>query len=70
MELKTLKDIDLGLNCKDPKRELKAEAAKWVKSIKLYHGGGMYIFEDYNDKDMDLEDWIMNFFNLTEEDLK
>lgn len=75
MELKTLKDLPCWVNeCNGieekeavHREELKAEAVKWVKSIKP--------------KDLDevtrLEfisclaiDWIKHFFNLTEENLK
>jgi len=60
-ELKTLKDLDFvkgcekGRSCAD---ELKAEAIKWVKSKDIL---------DYNG---DIEYWITEFFNITEEDLK
>ena len=63
-ELKTLKDIPknyLGgerLTLEQYQRELKAEAVKWVKK-----------FYNPNKTTMEIKNWI-NFFNLTEEDLK
>ena len=60
MELKTLKDLNLacGEDIDDAVYidELKAEAIKWVKHWKKY---------SYNNK----ADAIMEFFNITEEDL-
>lgn len=54
-KLKTLKEIDMHHS----KREhIKQEAIKWVK--------------DYREKNMafNVRSWIINFFNITEEDLK
>ena len=74
MELKTLKDIDLGLNCKDPKRELKAEAVKWVKEMRAKGSRGYVDGVCINQCDeyscTGIEDFIKHFFNLTEEDLE
>lgn len=67
MTLKTLKD----LNWEDyrtftqeavSKKELKAEAVKWVKDIEKKNPN------PYGDSSMVY--WIKHFFNLTEEDLK
>ena len=77
--LETLKDINLLVVHKDAQvpqiieaydKQLRDEAVKWVKTPKSYHGGGMYLFPQLNDKDMDLEDVLKYIFNLTEEDLK
>ena len=66
MKLKTLKDME----CKGEthgfrerwisETELKAEAVKWVK--KNFN-------KDWSDNDLNYLDW-MEFFNITEEDLK
>jgi DNA phosphorothioation-dependent restriction protein DptG len=70
-DLKTLKDLDCyekhkGENWKTLKRpeeilrELRQEAIKWVK-----HLAKSELIED-NDK----VNWIMHFFNITEEELQ
>ena len=70
-ELKTLKDLNifyidfepLKIKIKEPLlrvEELKAEAVKWVKAK-----NNVYMFHERT-----LVDWIIHFFNLTEEDLK
>ena len=60
-ELKTLKDLDNGINTNGydeshlvSRYELKAEAVKWVKYLDMYPADKAF----------------MEFFNLTEEDLK
>ena len=60
MKLKTLKDIDLSnnYNQKENKKELKAEAVKWV--MKSFKDGRPY----------DEHEMMIDFFNITEEDLK
>jgi len=69
--LKTLKDLKQYM-CEDyikkglwhravTKEEIKAEAIKWVKKMDINKSA------DYCDGFMD---FIMNFFNITEEDLK
>ena len=63
-ELKTLKEIEGNLlngYFSIERRKLKAEAVKWVKEMEIYRSA------DYCDC---LKDFIMEFFNLTEEDLK
>jgi len=57
MKLKTLKDIEWETNWKD---DVKKEAVKWVKT-KL-------ISKEILHKEVG--EWIIHFFNLTEEDLK
>ena len=62
MKLKTLKDI-IHKETKEHHefldvKELKQEAIKWVKSI----GNGISKYY--------LKEWIKEFFNITEEDLK
>jgi len=68
MKLKTLKDCAPFIVVKDTKGEevphisleqLKAEAVKWVKEIE----------KDKDEYTGDVVYWIINFFNLTEEDL-
>ena len=60
-DMKTMKDIvgDLHIFYSCDKRELKAEAIKWVK----------YLAKSELIEDNDKVTWIMNFFNITEEDL-
>ena len=67
-KLKTLKDFDwegnvsvfdgdmTGVDEESIKKELKAEAVKWIKDI--------------NHSSITVESWIKHFFNITEEDLK
>jgi len=76
-ELKTLKDLEGKWGTKPNKqaeiifRELKAEAAKWVKEVR-----GIFIENDgklniaYGIETAMAIGWIKDFFNLTEEDLK
>ena len=68
MKLKTLKDLwgmkednrrPRAFIISDFKDELKQEAIKWVEHL---HNRAM----DFRG----VEDWIINFFNITEEDLK
>lgn len=62
-ELKTFKDIEKSLwngICCFLERDLKAEAVKWVKWLKIGK------IRD----NLSTSDWIKHFFNLTEEDLK
>ena len=55
MKLKTLKDIDLGfIEEEDVKKALKQEAIKWVKEM----CAGVK------------RDWVIHFFNITEEELE
>jgi len=76
-ELRTLKDltIDLSKNLGAKKAdenfqvakilELKQEAIKWVKYNNTFQG------KDDIDKELEfLNTWIIDFFNLTEKDLK
>lgn len=58
-ELKTLKDFEyLGQDGRNMLfRDIRAEAVKWVKHCEYYGYAGEM-------------GWIINFFNLTEEDLK
>ncbi len=79
MKLKTLKDFNweenvtifdgdmTGVNEDSIKKELKAEAVKWVKNLKL-----MELREDTSEShsNRDCAYWIKHFFNITEEDLK
>ena len=83
-ELKTLKDFARkqyaeGKNIKYfDERELKAEAVKWVKCYyKSYTIGKMLeeqavkgAFEDIEEKEKEVIEWIKHFFNLASEDLK
>ena len=62
MTLKTLKDFKICASQEILKSILKAEALKWVKSL-----------EHPNSPDQPegkASGWIMNFFNITEEDLE
>ena len=70
MKLKTLKDLKIFDEDKSKvameynymiREELKAEAVNWVKNIDINKSA------DYCDGMMD---FIMEFFNITEEDLK
>ena len=71
-ELKTLKDFGRYYD-KDrdvfvrtiSEKEIKAEAVKWVKSIRHSEGN---LSEKYGDAQKEI--WIKHFFNITEEDLK
>ena len=71
MKLKTLKDLTeyyLGLKTLVvAKDELKQEAIKWVKDIRTRHHGAQ-IPELLGENTV--SKWIINFFNITEEDLK
>ncbi len=69
-ELKTLKDLTYEEKENKIKyynivlvRELKAEAIKWVKKLRKEAGSHVY-------KNLEIQDWIKHFFNLTEEDLE
>jgi len=70
-ELKTLKDMEHynsweGFKGHIEERELKAEAVKWVK-----HYEKLEYTEEESQVNCEHEiQWIMYFFNLTEEDLK
>ena len=68
-DLKTLDDIPIP-NRTFTRRILKDEAVKWVKSLRhiIKHRGAY--FKDRAESERRTVDWIMNFFNLTEEDLK
>ena len=78
MKLKTLKDLEYNVNGCDEVlvSELKAEAVKWVKELKSSLPEGMridifrqsqkYTFVAINAKIR----WIIDFLNLTSEDLK
>ena len=46
--------------------ELKAEAVKWVKAFKKKK---VYSYNDIEGGELDIIDFIQDFFNLTEEDL-
>ena len=67
-KLKTLNDL-----CKEHKYEeiilpkIKEEAIKWVKDIRTKHHGAQ-IPELLGENTV--AKWIINFFNITEEDLK
>jgi len=68
MKLKTLKDIEKLCNSKGEKFVLsclKAEAVKWLKSIKEYALAGDGDVKHYAGQIA----FIKKFFNLTEEDL-
>ena len=75
-ELKTLKDFEGmdgqefdGIGDTYPYKHvatLRAEAIKWIKSIRNYQDGSC---EDF-DYGTDLDGWIKHFFNISEEDLK
>ncbi len=74
MKLKTLKEMDM-IDIEDRKgfteevvrvEELKAEAIKWVKKIRMeHHGAQIPELLGENPK----AEWIKHFFNITEEDL-
>ena len=76
-ELKTLKDIPKCYDCEclDEKCVihflLRREAIKWVKDIDkdLFRMGGR-LFPRSPDGLIATRQWIMNFFNITEEELK
>ena len=78
-ELKTLKDLHCSCGCqKDPHyirfcdfpdvdiKELRQEAIKWIKHLEET--------KNYDVKDVDntygIINWIAEFFNITEEELK
>ena len=67
MKLKTLKDMKLGIG---EHEEIRAEAVKWVKYYK-YEINRMNKFRQ--SKIVDCREnqimWIMEFFNITSEDL-
>lgn len=64
MKLKTLKDIS-GLTTFQ-REKLKSEAVKWVKWLNTLQGEG-----DYTDNELEVAKMqYIDFFNLTEEDLK
>ncbi len=60
MKLKTLKNIAYHHGEKVEVKKLKAEAIKWVK----------FLAESTLVENNDKVNWIMEFFNITEEDLK
>ena len=66
-KLKTLKDFDRNVECLsgDVLNKLRAEAVKWVKELGTKH----YQEDGYPEARINMK-WIINFFNLTEEDLK
>ena len=53
-------------------RDLKAEAVKWVKNIENDEGNWVHSvsFATFKTVAYSLSNWIKNFFNITEEDLK
>ena len=71
MKLKTLKDLNKEgcINCifSVNIEELKAEAIKWVQAFKKKE---IYSYNDIEDGELDIIDFIQDFFNITEEDLK
>jgi len=74
-ELKTLKEIDFMRVPACAKHALRAEAVKWVKKIDdnvfiLGRQTGRMIGKKYGSGLIAARQWIMKFFNLTEEDLK
>jgi len=84
-ELKTLKDIEKPdeMEALVEIDNLKQEAIKWVKELRIeqskyYKGPLKSILESRFDTPNEVTNaqrrrviqWIMNFFNLTEEDLK
>ena len=60
-KLKTLKDLENGFKVVGI-RELKAEAAKWVKNLKARKFTNIMYDSQIG--------WIEHFFNLTEDNLK
>ena len=69
MKLKTLKDLEIvdayEFNGKDEVlKEIKKEAIKWVKELRK----PLHMEDKYDVPEV--IDWIKNFFNITEEDLK
>ena len=61
MKLKTLKDLDLNVNeYSDAEYIIKQESIKWVKERMITSLIGDYTAKKY----------FMDFFNITEEDLK
>ena len=81
MELKTLKDIlsealPEELIGKSTDKIIKAlikrerqEAIKWVKELRFRIQNG-FPLQKYRDQEEGIEGWIIQFFNLTEEELK
>ena len=81
MELKTLKDIKTFLSKDDPyintyDKQIRREAVKWVKRYREINSKDKRI--DKKDVDVKgvqlganylIQEWIINFFNLSEEDL-
>ncbi len=58
VELKTLKDFNWSKSLEGHKKQLKAEAIKWVEDYEGRWGEEQTIM------------WIKHFFNITEEELK
>lgn len=82
-KLKTLEDMDLGIDnapyknlIDEPtiKDNIRAEAIKWIKALK-YHADDIKYGKEQCRKyfhqfdGMDLEQWIIDFFNITEEEM-
>ena len=70
MKLKTLKDFETEIGHSDKVvlvDELRAETIKWVKF--LQSGIGMPVDEIGNEKP-EVKEWIIDFFNITEKELK
>ena len=62
-ELKTLKDIEtLDMKERAFANSIRKEAIKWVKDLRQRNGSYQYI--------PSAEDIMMEFFNITEDDLK
>lgn len=72
IELKTLKDIELPILNSSVREVLKQEAIKWIKSLeekikvpnKKVRAGRITLWN------LEIQNWIIHFFNLTKEDLK
>ena len=72
-ELKTLNDLcnkiegtKEALSCAWlPVSDIRYEAIKWIKEIDNASGN-----TDFQDDNLQLQDWIKHFFNITDEDLK
>ena len=65
-ELKTLRQIGVRIRDKD---KLRDEAIKWIKSLRNL-GYGSLAWEMTKEQADGMEIFILQFFNLTDEDLK
>ena len=73
-ELKTLKDLRYSSHCPSCRiitinpTELRQEAIKWIKAFKNGDTHTDYVAETITNENV--QDWIQEFFNITDEDLK